>query len=264
MNHRNCCSLTCCALTLVGFGLSPLHAQVPTAAPAPPDAFTPAASADTASLIAQAQADQKAGRFAEALALLQPLSPPVSPADTKALQRAIAHVQFGWAESLLDSSPQQALPHYQSALDIDRTLRPAQSASDLNEIGIAYAKLRQYSKALVFFQQAQTLHQQAGDKAGEANTLTGMGNDYYFLHQYSKSIDAFQQEMLLYQQVGSRDKEAGALDNLAHIYNDLRQYSKALSLYHQALLIYRQVRDKVGEANTLHNMGIASNHLKSH
>ena len=256
MNHRNRRALACCTLTLLG--LAPLHAQAPPDASTTPDAPAQAPPpADTAGVVAQAHADQEAGRYADALALLQAPIPgapaAASPSDAKALRLAVADVQYAWARSLEDDSPAQALPHFQAALAIDRAQRPAAAADDLNEAGIAYERLNQHGRSADACRQALALYGRAGDRNGEAKALDNMGIAYKYLGQYSKAIGLYQRAIVLHRQAGDKDGQADALG----------QYGKAVGCHRQALLLFQQAGDKDGAAEARDNLDLARKCLKS-
>ena len=227
----------CCALALLG--LAPLHAQAP--------AF------GTTFTVTQAQAEVKAGRFDRALAVLQaPHSVP--PADAKALRLAVADVQYAWAQSLLTTSPAQALPHYQAALATDRTLRPAQAAADLNETAVAYVGLRRPVAAIGSFQQALPFYQKVGDKDGQGNTLMGLGIMYFSLHQPGEAVGFLQRALPFYRQAGDKEGQANVLNNLGNVYRSGGQSGKAAGFYRQAVLFYQQAGDKGGAAGALKSL----------
>lgn len=292
-----------CALAWLCLSFPPLYAQGPVV-PAPSAASPLVTSAGTANLITQAQADQKVGHFAEALALLQAPPSTASAADTTALQLAVADVQFDWAES--QWSHMSAVPHYQAAFAIDQTLRPAQAAGDLNAMGLTFRNLSLYSKAIDCFQQALTRFRQVGDKEGQEKALMHMGLAYRYLsrydkavdvyrqalplmhqlykdrgaetsvlltlgiiydeklHQYKNAINSFDQARAICQQTRDKNTEAGALVDLGTIYHEARQYHTAIAVYRQASLLYQETADKDGEAISLFNTGLAYDNLRQY
>jgi len=248
--------LTACAvLALAGWGVSGLVAHQ--------SAFSQrAVSRDTARLLASAWAEQDAGRFPQAFALLQAPRPSASPGDARALKLAVADLQFALAESLLGSSPADALPHLQAALATDRALRPSAVAADLNETGLACDDMGRCAEAVGLLQQALALHRRAGDKDGEAGTLDNLGAAYEHLHQYEAALGCFRPSVTLHQQAGDTDGQAKALQNMGIAYDDERQYTRAIGFYQQSLPLYRQVGDERGAAKALTNIGLAQRDLK--
>lgn len=233
---------------------SSLYAYAPTVPVVPNKSKT---AVGIAGPIAEAQADQKAGRFAEALIRLRLPSANATTADTQSLRIAVADVQYAWAKTLVTNSPSLALIHYQAALDIDKTLRPAQFADDLNNQGIAYNELSQFSKAIDFYQQALALFQKNGDQSGQARASMNLGSSYLSLGQYSKAIDFYQQALPIYHQDRDKGGEAKTLVNLGSAYDELGQHIKAIDFYQQALPVLQQIDDKGGEAGILNNLGTA-------
>ena len=270
MNTRKLRPLACCALMLLG--PATLRAQAPppaTTPPATPDVPAPPTGPplDTAGIIAQARADQKAGRYADALALLQaPIlgaPAPAPPSDAKALRLAVADVQYAWARNLARDSPARALPHFQVALAIDRALRPTAAADDLNETGIACEQLGQHDRSVDACRQALTLYGQAGDANGQAKVLDNLAVAYEHLGQSGRAIGLYRRSAALHRQAGDKRGQADALDNLGLTYDALHQYARAAGFHRQALRLFQQAGDKDGAAEARGNLNLARRLLKS-
>ncbi len=238
MNRPNSRSSIRCALALISLALigpAPLRAQ--------------ALTAGTADVIAWAQGYQEAGRYGDALILLQQaadVSPTRSPAGAKALRLAAADVQSAWADSLQDGSPAQALPHYQAALDTDQALRPADAADDLDGAGLAHAGLHQYGEAAASYRRALALRRRLGDESGQANTLTWLGDAYRSDGRYSQALDAYARALPLIRRHWAKNQEGETLDNMGTAYDALHQYAKAVGFHRQALLLFQQAGTRTG------------------
>ncbi len=265
MNTQKLRPLACCALILLGpatlCAQTPPPAMPEVPAPVAPDVTaapgtTAAPAAGTVFTVTQAQAEAKAGRFDKALAVLQAPGT-VPPADAKALQIGIADVQYAWARSLEQDSPVQALPHFQAALAIDRTLRPADAADDLNETGIACEQLGQHNRSVDACRQALTLYEQAGDTNGQAKALDNLAIAYEHLGQSVRAIGIYRRSVALHRQAGDKHGQADALDNLGLTYDALHQYAKAIGFHRQALLLFQQAGDKDGAAEARGNLDLA-------
>ena len=59
----------------------------------------------------------------------------------------------------------------------------------LSLLGVIYASLRQYKKAINFFQKSLPIYQELKDRKGEANVLNDLGDAYKNLGQYERAID---------------------------------------------------------------------------
>ncbi|SCF49322.1 tetratricopeptide repeat protein, partial [Micromonospora carbonacea] len=68
--------------------------------------------------------------------------------------------------------------------------------------------------ALEDYQQALALHQQAGNRAGEAATLTNIGHTYHGLGDRQKALDHYREALPLLREVGNRAGEAATLTNI--------------------------------------------------
>jgi CHAT domain-containing protein/Flp pilus assembly protein TadD len=132
----------------------------------------------------------------------------------------------------------------------------AGEGTTLNNIGLIYAKLGQYSESLDFYQKALKISREIGDLAGEGTTLTNIGVIYDSLGQYSQALDFFQQALNISREIGDRVAEGTTRNNIAAAYAGLAQYEQALDFYQQALNISREIGDLAGEGVTLTNIGV--------
>ena len=124
-----------------------------------------------------------------------------------------------------------------------------------NNMGGVYRAIGQPQLALALFKQALPIHQEAGDRVGEATTLANMGAVYCTIGQPQQALDLFKQALPIRQEVGDRAREAATLSNMSLVYSAIGQPQQALDLYHQALPIHQEVGDRAREAAILANMG---------
>ena len=127
----------------------------------------------------------------------------------------------------------------------------------LNELGVAYRSLSEFSRAIEFDRQALELSQKIEDRNGEANALNNLGNTYNLLGQYEQAIHFYQQSLEIKREIGDRNGEVNSLGNLGIIYNSLGQYQQGIYFHQHALKIFREIGDRNGEANSLGNLGTA-------
>nr|WP_290221107.1 CHAT domain-containing tetratricopeptide repeat protein [Trichocoleus desertorum] len=154
--------------------------------------------------------------------------------------------------------PQEALATFQKAIAVFKaTGAKAGEAQSLNHIANVYHySLRQYPKALEFYQQALKLRQQIGDREGEWATLADMGVAYGEQGQYTKALEFYQKALGIIQQLGDRNSEKLRLNEIASVYFRLGQYPQALEAYQQVLKLQREGSDREGEGTTLGNVGV--------
>lgn len=233
-------NLICSGLLLLS--LPALHAQAP-----------PAAS--IVQTVAQAETDRKAGRFAEALARVQTPPAGASSADKKAFQLEAADVQDAWERSFGDSNPVQALIHCRAALALNQPLRPDRAADDFNQIGLACVGMRRFDEAVGAFRQAQALHHQTGNRAGEALALDNIGTTSKEAGRQDEAITAYRQAIAIYRQIGDKNSAGTVLSDLGDAYSAFGRYDKAIGPYRQSLVLSRQVNDKGAVASALGNLG---------
>ncbi|WP_458368100.1 CHAT domain-containing protein [Limnoraphis robusta] len=153
-------------------------------------------------------------------------------------------------------SKKQAIIVWEKALQLYQQAGNLQrQAITLNNIGKLYSDLGDKQQALSFYNQSLPLSRQVGDKAGEAATLNNLGRVYSDLGDKQTALDFYNQSLPLSRQVGDKAGEAITLNNIGRVYSDLGDKQQALSFYNQSLPLRRQVGDKAGEANTLTNIG---------
>ncbi|MBM4438603.1 MAG: tetratricopeptide repeat protein, partial [Actinobacteria bacterium] len=109
--------------------------------------------------------------------------------------------------------------------------------------------------------QALALHQQIGDRAGEAATRANLASIDVEQGDYAAARAGFQQALAIRQQIGDRAGEAATRHQLASI--DLRQgdYAAARAGFQQALAIRQQIGDRAGEAATFFQLGVLAEKL---
>jgi CHAT domain-containing protein/Tfp pilus assembly protein PilF len=153
-------------------------------------------------------------------------------------------------------SKKQAIVAWEKALQLYQQAGNLQrQAVILNNIGAVYNGLGENQKALDYYNQSLPLRRQVGDKAGEANTLTSIGLVYNNLGENQKALDYLNQSLPLSRQVGNKAGVATTLNNIGLVYLALGENQKALDYFNQSLPLSRQVGDKRGEATTLNNIG---------
>jgi tetratricopeptide (TPR) repeat protein len=84
----------------------------------------------------------------------------------------------------------------------------------LNSVGWCYAMLGEHTQALTYCRQALTVHQQLGDRYGEADTWSSLGFAHHHLAQHAQAIDCYQQALTLMRDLGNHYEEATALSRL--------------------------------------------------
>ena len=183
-------------------------------------------------------------------------NPLLSPVEVT-LQEAKQRIQAGIMHHQR-SEYQVALVQWEEALALFRSdtlqnILPQDShqgeSNSLNNLGLVYYSLGQYSRAIDFYQQSLDIDQENGFQQSEANSLDNLGSAYYSLGQYSRAIDFYQQSLDIDQELEDRQGEAISLGNLGNVYRDTGEYSRAIDAHQQSLendqeLEARQSEDK--------------------
>lgn len=163
----------------------------------------------------------------------------------------------------------QAKTHYEAAQAIFEDLAvsvvanppPAEAytlrfqAINLDNLGILYGELGQYTRALDFHQQALAIRQTLAEPQFEKITLLNIGLIYKRLENYSTALTYYEQALAISRDRNDRRGEAIALNNLALVYDELGEPTRGLEYLQTALAIYQEMGDRMGEGNTLDSLG---------
>lgn len=82
-----------------------------------------------------------------------------------------------------------------------------------------------------------------------------MGWTHILLGSYDEALTQCRLSLALHQEIGDRNGEAAAWDSLGYAYHHLGRYEEALAGYAHALDLYREIRDGYLEADTLVHIG---------
>ena len=152
---------------------------------------------------------------------------------------------------------QEAVELFEEALSILQAIGDrAGEGTMLNNIGFVYQSQGQSGSALERYQQALAILQEVGDRAGEGRTLNNIGSVHQGQGQYGLALERYQQALAILREVGGRAEEGTTLNNIGSVYRSQGQYGLALEHYQQALVIVREVGNRAGEGATLNNIGL--------
>ncbi|WP_197278720.1 tetratricopeptide repeat protein [Pseudanabaena sp. 'Roaring Creek'] len=171
---------------------------------------------------------------------------------------------------------EKAINFYQQGLDIARKIEQLYSenpapnnpfvqmdkqsiihseAASLNNLGIVYAYLGQYEKAIEFYQQSLKILDKSQDHVFQGLVLDNLGTSYRILGKYEKAISFQQRSLEIARSMKNYQNEAGTLINLGVTYSSLGQYQTSIELHQQSLDIFRKINDRRGEGTALINLG---------
>jgi eukaryotic-like serine/threonine-protein kinase len=238
-----------------------------------------------------ASVQTKAGQAKEALTTLEDLRKLPSPAgddpriDLAESSAASALSDFNRAQQAANRAVQKA-----QALGEQQLMAQA-----LVFQGWALDRLGEGKRAIAVLEQAHSLYDGAGDRAGGARAVQAKGNVLYDEGDFAGARAAFEQALTVFRETGSRLSEAKALSAIGNVFYDTAQlelarhnYGLALEIeselgakeeiasdsgnlanvldslgdlrgarqkQSEALRAFHEVNDRRGEASTLNNLG---------
>jgi superkiller protein 3 len=132
----------------------------------------------------------------------------------------------------------EAIRYYQKAITVD----PNHTAAYYNR-GIAYNNLKNYTEAIRYFQKAIDID------PNYAKAYNSMGNAYNKLKNDTEAIRCYQKVITI------DPNDATAYYNMGYVYDDLRNYTEAIRCYQKAVAIDPNF------TSAYYNMGIAYGNL---
>ncbi|MGW0712099.1 ATP-binding protein [Streptomyces sp. NPDC002643] len=143
-----------------------------------------------------------------------------------------------------------------TALAICRALDDRRGeAVALNQLGLAFAGLRQFGKAIDAHDKAATVYRDLGDRDGEAGALTNLGSALTGLRRFDDAIDAHTRAAAIFHETGDRQREGHALSNLGVTLSGLRRFDDAFTAYTRAATIFTETGNRQDAAQALNNAG---------
>jgi tetratricopeptide (TPR) repeat protein len=127
----------------------------------------------------------------------------------------------------------------------------------LGNLGIAYAALGKYRRAIKLHEQALHICREIGNRRGEGTSLGNLGNVYAAMGEPQRAIEFHKQALHIYREIGHRRGEGANLGNLGIAYAALGEPHRAIEFYEQAIQIAREIGDRWGEGIGLGNLGYA-------
>ncbi|HWK07585.1 MAG TPA: tetratricopeptide repeat-containing sensor histidine kinase [Puia sp.] len=117
------------------------------------------------------------------------------------------------------------------------------SGNEYNNIGIVYADLEDYAKALYYYQRAYDMALKVNDEAGRLNLLINIGEIYKKRGQPDSAIASNYQGYLIAQKAKDSLLIAITLYNMGENYVTKKEYRKAKSNLYEALAIAEKLKD---------------------
>ncbi|NES93993.1 MAG: CHAT domain-containing protein [Desertifilum sp. SIO1I2] len=113
-----------------------------------------------------------------------------------------------------------------------------------------------FNTALGLLQEASTLYQNLGDRAGLSNTLKQFGDIYFTQGEYRRAVNFYLQSLEIVQALGLRYREPELLANLSHAYQFLGDLQATEEFETRAEAARRQVEASQREAAFFSSLGV--------
>jgi tetratricopeptide (TPR) repeat protein len=156
----------------------------------------------------------------------------------------------------------KAIEYHKQALAISREIGNKHGVGAvLGNLGNAYRLLGDVRKAIEYHEKALAIFREIGDKRGEGANLGNLGNAYDDLGDLRNAIKYYEHALAIDHEIGDKRNEGKWLDNLGNSYNSLGDFQKAIEYHEQGLSIAREIGDRQGEGYCLGNLGIAYKNL---
>lgn len=232
---------------------------------------TPAAAVSAAAnALKQAESLVSAGKFAEAVNLLNARRAAIQPTQVTpavlganhAVEEALADTRFAWAQWLMERKQvPAAIAQYEAAYMLDQRLRPRNAALELNTLGDIYRSLGDNEKAVGRYEKAALAYRELSERGREARLFNTLGDISANLNQPEKAVGYYEQALTAAREAPDKDIERAALNSAAYAYQSLKQPEKAVRYFEQELAIHRESKDRAREATALNNLGLAYDSL---
>ncbi|MEH1970501.1 tetratricopeptide repeat protein, partial [Nostoc sp.] len=151
---------------------------------------------------------------------------------------------------------QEAITHYQQALDLCPEEELQEKAAILNNMAGVIADQGDIPKAIALWEQSLEIFEQIGDVQGKATTLGNMALIIAQQGDIPKAIALWEQDLEISEQIGDVKLKATTLSYMAQVIAQQGDIPKAIALWEQSLEIYEQIGDVRNKATTLNNMAL--------
>jgi tetratricopeptide (TPR) repeat protein len=134
---------------------------------------------------------------------------------------------------------------------------PTELAATYRTMARSYAREGAPQLALPCDERALRLHEQSGDRSGEARVLNAIGWHHAHLGEHERALPFCQQALALHEQIGDRHGAASTSDSLGFIHRHLGRSDEAFACYQHAVDLYEELGDRYEMAETLASLGDA-------
>jgi len=146
---------------------------------------------------------------------------------------------------------------YQQALTIFEELgNRAGMANTYHNLGILAQARGDYNTAHTRYEQSLSIFEELGNRAGMANTYHQLGILAQARGDYDTAHKLYEQSLRIEEELGNRAGMATSYHQLGFLAHDQSHYDTAHDRYQQALTIFEELGNRANMANTYHQLGI--------
>jgi len=151
---------------------------------------------------------------------------------------------------------EKALEFYNKALIIlEQDSSLLEKSNVLSNIGSIYHSWCRYKTAIDFYLQSLEIKNNIDDKKGAGKVLHAVGQVYLEMTDTVQALNYFEKSYVIDSVLGNKHDQAAALNNMGILFYSQKQLNEAYSYYMRALEIYNKTNNKYGSATTMNNIG---------
>ena len=128
-------------------------------------------------------------------------------------------------------------------------------ASSLNNMGLIYYEIKNYNKALEYYERSLKLKLNIDDKIGIASSLNNIGIIHLVLDNYEKALEYYEKSLKIRSEIDDKLGIGSSLTNIGIAHTKLKNYNKALKYLSESVKKDKEINNKRGVTNTLINIG---------
>ncbi|MBN3943374.1 tetratricopeptide repeat protein [Nostoc sp. NMS9] len=164
--------------------------------------------------------------------------------------RTIAHAEY------VLGFVQEAVAHYQKALDLCPEEELQEKATILNNIASVIADQWDIPRVIALWEQSLEIFEQIGDVKGKATILNNIALVIVQQGDIPRAMALWEQSLEISEQIGDVKGKATTLNNMAQVFAQQGGIPRAITLWEQSLEIFEQIGDVKSKATTLNNMAL--------
>jgi tetratricopeptide (TPR) repeat protein len=164
----------------------------------------------------------------------------------------------------LASNYSEAIDYYNQSQTIAVAMKNKSSiAKNLHNLGEVYFELGDIAKATAMYFEAIKIKEEMNDELGLITEYYSLGNLYFSQNDYSEAMSDYRAVLQLSQKHEKKSHIGKAYSGMANVFSALQQRDSALFYYHNALEIYTSASDKAGMALINGNIGMEYAYLEN-